>query len=195
MQVADAVKAFVAVFPAEFPDKTMVATLLLTTRFRRPLAVWAGVAAAFAVHVAVAVTAGRLLSLLPERPVELVVAGIFAVGAVLLVREGAEREDGEVDPTATATGFWAVWGASFGLVFLAEWGDLTQLATASLAASTGDPLGVAVGALAALWLIAALATLAGSALVRVLPVRTIRLVAAAVFALLAVVTLVQAIGA
>ena len=56
--------AFVAIAPVELPDKTFVATLVLTTRYR-PLPVWLGVASAFAVHCAVAVLAGSLVAPLP----------------------------------------------------------------------------------------------------------------------------------
>ena len=60
--------AFGTVFLAELPDKTMVASLVLTTRFRRPLAVWVGVSSAFVLHVVLAVSIGSLLRRLPETP-------------------------------------------------------------------------------------------------------------------------------
>src|SRR5512138_1536746 len=87
---------FLVVFLAELPDKTMVATLVLTTTYRRAFWVWLGAASAFLVHVTVAVLAGDLLSRLPDRPVKLVVAVIFAIGAVVLWRQrdaGAATED------------------------------------------------------------------------------------------------------
>lgn len=185
---------FIAIFPAELPDKTMVASMVLATRERHPRAVWAGATAAFAVHVTLAVVAGRLLTLLPERPVQFVVAGLFALGAFMLVREGGEVEGADVDETAgRSTSAWSVAGRAFGIVFLAEWGDLTQLATASLAASTGQPASVWVGALLALSAVAALAVVAGRTILRVVPVKVVRRGAAVVFAVLAVVTLVEAI--
>src|SRR5215510_11180149 len=88
-----ALTAFVLIVPVELPDKTFVATLVLATRYR-PLPVWGGVVAAFGVQCLVAVTAGRLVSLLPETPVRLVAAGLFAVGAVILFR-GARDADTE----------------------------------------------------------------------------------------------------
>ena len=63
--------AFGAVFLAELPDKTMVASLVMTTRYRRPLAVWFGVSCAFVLHVMLAVTVGSLLRNLPDAPVTL----------------------------------------------------------------------------------------------------------------------------
>lgn len=183
---------FIAIFPAELPDKTMVASMVLATRYNHPRAVWAGATAAFAVHAALAVLAGSALALLPERPVQFVVAGLFAVGAIVLFRDKGE-EGGDVDlnrPAATAAQSAA---SAFVIIFLAEWGDLTQLATASLAASTGQPVAVFVGSLLALSAVAALAVVAGRSLLRVVPVRLVRRIAAAIFAILAVVTLVEAL--
>ena len=68
--------------PSELPDKTFIATMVLATRFR-PVLVWIGVAAAFAVQTTIAVAAGQLLSLLPELPVKLGTAVLFAVGGRL----------------------------------------------------------------------------------------------------------------
>src|SRR2546421_482866 len=77
--------ALLLVVPVELPDKTFVATLVLATRYR-PAPVWFGVTTAFGVQCLVAVVAGRLVSLLPERPVHLVTAGLFALGAGVLLR-------------------------------------------------------------------------------------------------------------
>ena len=66
--------------PSELPDKTVFACLVMGTRYR-PVFVFAGAAAAFAVHVALAVTAGGLLGLLPHRAVQAIAAGLFLIGA------------------------------------------------------------------------------------------------------------------
>lgn len=184
---------FVAIFPAELPDKTAVASMVLATRYRHPWAVWAGATAAFVVHVTIAVLAGRLLTLLPERPVQLVVAGLFALGAVMLWREGGEVEDESEVAAIAAVGPFAVARRAFLVVFLAEWGDLTQIATASLAAGSGEPWSVFLGALIALSSVAAVAVVAGRTILRVLPVKIVRRVAACLFAGLAVYTLVEVI--
>jgi putative Ca2+/H+ antiporter (TMEM165/GDT1 family) len=187
-------QAFATVFPAELPDKTMVATIVLVTRFRRPLWVWVGAVLAFTVHVIVAVAAGRAISLLPEAVVGVVVAGLFAVGSVLLFRaaRGApdtdELEGGSSSATSTVR---ATVLGSFGLVVLAEWGDLTQLATASLAASSDVPLGTAVGAWLALAAVAAIAAAFGRQLVERVPIQRVNYLGAAIFAGLAVWTLVD----
>jgi putative Ca2+/H+ antiporter (TMEM165/GDT1 family) len=188
---SEALRAFLTVFPAELPDKTMVATVVLTTRYRLPLAVWLGAAAAFTIHVAVAVLAGRLLTLLPEEAVQIGVAVLFAVGAILLWREDdtLEGDDGTVERAPAS--FHAAMVGSFTVVLLAEWGDLTQLATAGLAARSTSALSTAIGALLALWAVAALAAIAGRTLERRIPVRLLRRIAAAIFALLAIGTLVE----
>src|SRR5918995_6783614 len=87
--------AFVLVLPVELPDKTLFASLVLATRFP-PLPVFVGVGTAFGLQVAIAVTAGSLLSLLPDALVSGVVAVLFLIGAALLWRsanEGPEDAD------------------------------------------------------------------------------------------------------
>ena len=184
---------FGVIFAAELPDKTMVATLVLSTRYR-PLLVWIGVASAFLVQVAIAVAAGGLLSLAPERLVAAVSAALFAFGAWLLLR-GAGREDVdevELDVPAAADPLRAV-ATSFAVLFVSEWGDLSQLATAGFAARFGDPASVFVGAWGALATVAALAVVVGRGLLRIVPESLLRRVAAVVLALLAALALVQAL--
>jgi len=195
--------AFGVVFVAELPDKTALASLALGARYR-PGYVFAGVAAAFAAHVVLAVTAGGLLGLLPRRPVEAVVAALFALGAVFLLRQ-REEEPAPLDqpppdqppagPTpAGRSGFWPVATRSFVVLFVAEFGDLTQIAMANLAARYHDPLAVGIGAVLGLWAVAGLAITGGRQLLRLIPYRWITRIAAAVMAVLAVVTLISAIA-
>jgi putative Ca2+/H+ antiporter (TMEM165/GDT1 family) len=195
--------AFGTVFVAELPDKTMFASIVLSARFKRPLAVWIGAATALTLQMVIAVAAGQLLDLLPERIVRAGVAVLFATGAVLLWRSAGDADadvaevEGEVEGELRAASppaalpWWRISGTVFGIVFLAEWGDLTQLATASLAAR-GDPLSVFVGATAAMLTVAALAAAAGQALLRVLPERLLRRVAAVIFGVLALLALAEA---
>ncbi len=164
---------------AELPDKTMIATLVMGSR-GRPFAVWCGASAAFAVHVAVAVAAGRLIELLPHRPLEIVVTLLFFAGAVVLLAlpERPEEERGEDE--ARAAGLQAARGGArvaltaFGVVLVGELGDLTQLLTVNLAAKYHQPASVFVGALAGLMAAAALGAFGGRALLRWLPLQWIR---------------------
>jgi putative Ca2+/H+ antiporter (TMEM165/GDT1 family) len=184
MDWGSAVTAFVVVFPAELPDKTMVATLVLTTRYRRPLAVWCGAVSAFAVHVTLAVLAGSLLARLPARVVDVVAGVLFAVGAIVLWREDDVPDENKLAVVESRSAV-RVAAAAGSVILVAELGDLTQLATAGVAARTGDPLPVAVGAWLALATVAAIAVTAGRAVLAHLPIRVVRRVAAVVFALLA----------
>ncbi len=181
--------AFGTVFVAELPDKTMVASLVLTTRYRRPAAVWVGVSAAFVVHVVLAVSIGSLLRRLPERPVQLVVALLFFIGGVILM-----RDDGgdEVVAGAAASSFRTVALTSASVVGLAEFGDLTQLATAGIATRYHAAVAVALGAWCALASVAGLAVVAGRWIVSRVPLRAVRRIAGVVFIALGLVTSIGA---
>jgi putative Ca2+/H+ antiporter (TMEM165/GDT1 family) len=182
---------FVVIFPAELPDKSMLASLVLGTRFRT-LPVWLGVSAAFAVHVVIAVAAGGLLSLLPHRVLELVVTVLFALGAAVLLLGKDEYDDAEeaVAPGADVSTRRTFWTA-FGVVFVGEWGDITQLATANLAAKYSDPLSVGLGAVLALSAVAGLVLLAGDRLLRRLSLALVRRVAGLLLLVLALISLVS----
>jgi Ca2+/H+ antiporter, TMEM165/GDT1 family len=173
LNLAAVATVFGLTFLAELPDKSLFASLLLGTRYR-PLYVWVGVAAAFLVQMAVAVTAGQVLvTLLPHRVVEAVVAVLFAAGAGWLLVSSLRKPDRDGADAARQGGpvpsFWRVAGASFAVVFAAEWGDITQITTANLAAHYGNPVSVGIGAVLALWLLAGLAIAVGAKSLNVIP--------------------------
>jgi putative Ca2+/H+ antiporter (TMEM165/GDT1 family) len=176
---------FPIIFVGELPDKTMFASLVMSTR-GQATSVWLGAAGAFVVHVAIATTIGvALFQLLPRRLVEGLVALMFLAGAVLAGREAAKAR--QVKPSVAreaSSGHQAVTTA-FIVIFLAEWGDLTQVLTADLAAHYHSPLSVGVGALLALWAVAALAVVGGQGIVRFVDIRTVRIVTAVVLVVLA----------
>ncbi|WP_030761371.1 TMEM165/GDT1 family protein [Streptomyces sp. NRRL F-2664] len=182
--------AFGVVFLAELPDKTALAGLMLGTRYRASY-VFAGVAAAFAVHVALAIAAGSVLTLLPHRLVQAVVGVLFLLGAAMLL---LKKDDGdeEIKPPADQS-FWKVSGAGFMLILVAEFGDLTQIMTANLAARYDDPVSVGIGAVLALWAVAGIGILGGRTLMKYVPLRLITRIAAAVMAALAAFSLYEAI--
>jgi Ca2+/H+ antiporter, TMEM165/GDT1 family len=186
------VTAFVLVLPVELPDKTLFATLALATRLK-PLPVFVGVGTAFALQSLIAVTAGSLLGLLPHYVVTGIVALLFLVGAVVLwrsARNGPEDEDVETPPHPP---FWRAAAVSFGVLFAAEWGDFSQLATAGLAARYDAPVSVFVGSLAALLVVSGLAVFLGRKLADRLPIALIHRVAAALFLAFAVVAVVETV--
>jgi putative Ca2+/H+ antiporter (TMEM165/GDT1 family) len=156
--------AFGLVFLVELPDKTMIATLILTTRYRA-LPVFVGVAVAFAVQCVIAAAFGGVLTLLPERVVAAIVAALFGLGAVLLLREGFSRDHGENSDAAASRSnvtFLRAAATSFGVLFAAEWGDASQFATAALSARFSAPVLVGVGSWLALCVVAGIAVLLGA---------------------------------
>ena len=180
VQLAVVVAVFPIIFLGELPDKTMFASLVLSTR-GRPAVVWIGAAAAFSVHVVIATTIGvALFHLLPQRALEAVVAGMFLVGAALALREAAKERREEVLVEREAASHRRIAVTAFLVIFIAEWGDLTQVLTANLAAHYHDALSVGVGALLALWVVAALAVVSGQSLLRVVNIATVRIVTAVV---------------
>ncbi|CAL9308715.1 TMEM165/GDT1 family protein [Streptomyces sp. R02] len=166
---------FGVVFLAELPDKTALAGLVLGTRYRASY-VFAGVAAAFAVHVALAVAAGSVLTLLPQQLVHAVTGVLFLGGAAMLLLKKDEGEEEIRKPEDQS--FWKVAGAGFMLILVAEFGDLTQIMTANLAARYDDPLSVALGAVLALWAVAGLGIVGGKALMKRVPLKLITRIAA-----------------
>lgn len=168
---------FGVIFLAELPDKTALAGLMLGTRYRASY-VFAGVAAAFAVHVVLAVAAGSVLTLLPARPVKAVVGLLFLIGAAVLLFKKDEDEEEDEAKTPADPSFWRVAASGFMLILVAEFGDLTQIMTANLAARYGDPLSVGLGAVLALWAVAGLGIVGGRTLLRFVPLQLITRVAA-----------------
>jgi Ca2+/H+ antiporter, TMEM165/GDT1 family len=190
-----AAASFLAVLPAELPDKTILAALILSSRYR-PWYVFSGAAAAFLAQVTIAVAAGGAISLLPHRPVEGAAAAVFAVSAVLLWRHKEEENpdaDQEGGQDGGRAGFWPVFGTSFAVVFLAEFGDLTQFMTVSLAARFHDPIAVGAGATLALWTAAAIAVLVGWRLLKLIPMRWLTRGAAVIMLVLAATSLYAAL--
>jgi len=206
LDVLTALTTFALIFPAELPDKTFIATLVLATRFPRR-AVWIGVAAAFAVQPAIAVLAGGLLSLAPERLVLGITFVLFAAGAVIMARGGlasrAKEREAEQAETEEVEGsgriaeiparprFWLVVTTSFGVLFAAEWGDLSQILTAGLAARTAAPVSVFLGSWVALITVGAVACLIGGFVRDRFPIWRIKLVSAAILTALAIWTAIE----
>ena len=186
--------AFGVTFLAELPDKSMFASLVLGTRYR-PAWVWLGAAAAFAVHMAIAVTAGRLLTLLPHRVVEAVVAGLFVAGSAYLwltsLRPPRHEDSDAARRGGRPASFPRVAGTSFIVVFLAEWGDITQVTAANLAARYG-PLPVFAGATLGLWAVCAVAVSVGAKSLDLIPMAWVRRITAAILLTLGVFAAVAA---
>jgi putative Ca2+/H+ antiporter (TMEM165/GDT1 family) len=193
LHIAIIAAVFPIIFVGELPDKTMFASLVMSTR-GKPFAVWLGAAGAFLLHVVIATTIGvALFHLLPHRVLDGIVALMFLVGAVLALLESRkEQQEESLVEKEAATGRRVVTTA-FIVIFLAEWGDLTQILTANLAAHYHSPFSVGVGAVLALWAVAGLAVIGGQSLLRVINIKTVRLITAAVLTVLAGLAAWQAI--
>jgi putative Ca2+/H+ antiporter (TMEM165/GDT1 family) len=201
MDLAIIATTFVAIFIVELPDKTFIAALVLSTRYK-PLAVWIGVGLAFGVQTLVAVTVGALATLLPDVLVKSVALAIFLLGAIILFRtapgaDAAEHEQ-EEEFAAKATepkSFAKAAVASFLVLFAAEWGDLSQLLTISFVGRYHDHVNVFIGAWAALLTVSGLAVIAGRVLLRYMKLSVLHYIGSAVCLILAVITLVEVVRA
>ncbi|MFI1027089.1 TMEM165/GDT1 family protein [Streptomyces sp. NPDC020951] len=182
---------FGVVFLAELPDKTALAGLVLGTRYRASY-VFAGVAAAFTLHVVLAVAAGSVLTLLPQQLVHALTGVLFLGGAAVLLLKKDEGDEEVRRPEDQS--FWKVAGAGFMLILVAEFGDLTQIMTANLAARYDDPLSVGLGAVLALWAVAGLGIVGGKALMKRVPLKLITQIAALLMLALGVWSLWEAIA-
>jgi Ca2+/H+ antiporter, TMEM165/GDT1 family len=184
VDIAVAAAVFVITFLAELPDKSLFASMVLGTRYR-PFHVWAGAAAAFAVHMAIAVAAGQVLvTLVPHRLMEAIVAALFVAGAAYLLITSLRPDHGHSADAARQgnrpPSFLRVAGTGFAVVFLAEWGDITQITAANLTARYADPVSVFLGATLGLWAVAGLAVTAGAKSLAVIPMAWVRRIGAAI---------------
>ena len=215
MDLGVVITVYALIFVAELPDKTMIATLIMGSRYR-PVLVWTGASLAFLIHATLAVAVGQLLQLLPHRWIEGITAVLFAAGAAYLLfvpekeqevagEEEADKAGGgsgggngsEAGGGAGATGMrrpgLKTVGTAFAIIFIGEFGDLTQILTANLAAKYHQPASVFVGAFAALTTVAALGAFGGRALLRYLPLAVIRRVGGILLAGFAVYSLVNVV--
>jgi len=182
---------FGLVFLGELPDKTMFASLVLSAR-GRPGSVWVGAALAFLVHVVIAVSVGvAVFHLLPARGVDALTSLLFFGAAFYAWRAREDEEEEMAVVEAISRGRTVLTAAT--VIFVAEWGDLTQVITANLALRYHSPLNVGLGALGAMWAVAALAVILGPRLLGLLSPRQARVVGAAVLLALALATGVEAV--
>jgi len=173
---------FIVIFVAELPDKTALAALILATKYR-PRDVIVGACLAFLVQTVVAVAAVSIFTRLPLMPIR-IASGIgfliFSVFAFLRKEEElGKKERATIDPRKSLKPIWLM---SFLVIFAAEWGDLTQLATAALVAQNRHPLSVGIGAVLALWTVTVLAAVSGSRLSRFLKPALLNIMSGLLFA-------------
>lgn len=188
------VSTFAIIFLAELPDKTSLASLVLATKYKASHVV-AGAWLAFVVQTIVGVFAGSLLHLLPAKPVHIVAGLGFVIFAYLALKrkeEAVESEEEKEVKKETKIGRPA-WVTSFLVIFAAEWGDLTQLATAAIVAQSGHPFSVSIGAILALWSVTIIAAFLGSQLSKRLKPEILTVASGVLFAVVGIAIIVSAL--
>ena len=193
MTVGAFLGVFALMFVLELPDKTFLATVIMSTR-ARPLMVALGASFALTVQMALAVGAGSLLTLFPVHWKDLIVGVLFLGGAayLLFVPESEEekkgRREGELEKFGSR---WKEITTAFVVIFIGEFGDLTQIQGANFEAKLHQPLEVFLASSLALICVSFIGAYSGRALQRVVPLKRIRLGGGLIFAGLGVWTLVS----
>ena len=178
--------SFFLIFAAEIGDKSQLVCMVLAAR-HRAVPVLIGSTMAFAVLNALAVLFGAAIaSWIPETVVYAAVAVLFLLFGIQAMRVEEERESECAAPPNDRNVFLA----TFMLIFIAEFGDKTQLAVVGLS-STSIPLAVWVGATLALIATSGLGVWAGCTLLQRIPITLLHRVSGAFFILLALFAAVQ----
>lgn len=185
------VSTFALIFVAELPDKTAFAALLLAT-CHHPFAVFIGAAAAFVIQSLVAVTFGSLFSLLPPQIIHISAGILFLAFAVMMwLKDESDDEIAKCDEREKKVRFSKSVRSTFMTIFIAEWGDLTQLATATLAAKYHAPITIFTSATLALWAVTAIAIIVGYKAKHLIPPQLLQRVAATAFAVVGIALLLK----
>ena len=180
-------------FVLELPDKTFLATVIMATK-ARPLMVVIGGSLALTIQMGLAVGAGSLLTFFPVHWKDLIVGVLFLGGAayLLFVPESEEEEKGRREGELEKFGSrWKEITTAFVVVFIGEFGDLTQIQGANFEAKLHQPLEVFVASSLAMIGVTFIGAYSGRALQRVIPLKRIRLGGGLIFAGLGVWTLVS----
>ena len=181
---------FGVIFVAELPDKTALAALVLATR-NKPLPVFFGAALGLTMQSLIAVGAGSLLAQFPARYVQ-IGSGVVFLGCAILMWIRSP-EDGEEGEAKAATGFWKTLWTVFAVVFIAEFGDLTQIGTAAFEAKYHAWVVILLASTLALWCVAAIAVFVGNRAGKLLNPRITQKVAAVIFASIGIVLVIRSL--
>ncbi|WP_333707775.1 TMEM165/GDT1 family protein [Tepidimonas ignava] len=170
---------------AEMGDKTQLLALLLAARFRRPWPIVAGIVAATVVNHALAGAVGAWLASAVSPAVLRWGLGLsfLAMAGWMLIPDKVDEDEVRIPPR------WGVFGATLVAFFLAEMADKTQIATVALTIHYAAPVLVVAGTTLGMLLADVPAVFVGDRLARRIPMKVVHAIAAAVFAVLGVVTL------
>jgi len=182
--------SFGVIFLAELGDKSQLMALAFATRYR-PWIVLVAVACGSFFLFGVSVVIGRVVGLaLPTNVID-VVAGVAFLGFAAWTLRGDESE--EVDRETSAAGTFAALLTVLGAFVVAELGDKTMLATITLA-TTNDPVGTWLGAVAGEVTADSIAIAIGAVLGARLPARAIKLLAAGAFVVFGLILIAEGLG-
>ena len=173
---------------AEIGDKTQLLALILAARFRKPLPIILGILLATTVNHGLAGALGAWITATVSPGILRWVLGLsfLAMAVWTMIPDEIEEEETQV---ARRLG---VFGATLVTFFLAEMGDKTQIATVAMAAHYGTPLLVVIGTTAGMLVADVPAVFVGEKLAGRIPMKLVHSIAAAIFALLGLATLLGA---
>jgi len=175
---------------AEVGDKTQLLAFILAARFKKPLPIVLGILAATVLNHGAAGLLGAWITRAVNPHVLRWVLGLSFLGMAAWTMVPDKIEDEETQ----MAGRFGVFGATFVTFFLAEMGDKTQIATVALAARYADVVAVVLGTTAGMMLANVPAVLLGERITRRLSLKRLHAIAAVVFAVLGVLTLLSTVA-
>ena len=173
---------------AEIGDKTLLLAFILAARFKKPLPIILGILVATVINHGLAGALGAWITSTISPEVLRWVLGASFIGMAIwtMIPDKIEEEETQIAQR------FGILGATFITFFLAEMGDKTQIATVAMAAHYTEPLMVVIGTTLGMLIADVPAVFAGDKLANKIPMKLVHSIAAAVFALLGVLTLVGA---
>lgn len=173
---------------AEIGDKTQLLAFLLAARFKKPVPIILGILAATIVNHGLAGAFGAWITATVSPDILRWILGLSFIGMAVWTMIPDEIEEEE---TRIAKRF-GVFGATLITFFLAEMGDKTQVATVAMAVHYATPLTVVIGTTLGMLIADVPVVFAGDKFVSKIPMKLVHTIAAAIFALLGVATLLGA---
>lgn len=173
---------------AEIGDKTQLLAFILAARFKKPYPIIAGILCATIVNHGLAGALGAWITtvLSPQTLRWVLGASFIAMAVWTLIPDKIEEEETQIAKK------WGVFGATLITFFLAEMGDKTQIATVALAANYASPILVVIGTTLGMLIADVPAVFVGNKFADKIPMKLVHSIAAGIFALLGILTLLGA---
>ena len=173
---------------AEMGDKTQLLAFILAARFKKPVPIILGILLATLVNHGLAGALGAWITsvISPDTMRWVLGLSFIAMAVWTLIPDKIEEEETQIAKR------FGVFGATLVTFFLAEMGDKTQIATVALAAHYGDPLLVVIGTTLGMLIADVPAVFVGNKFAEKIPMNLVHSIAAAIFAIMGVLTLLKA---